>query len=222
MKARVLSSLVLLAVTLAGCNVFFVARQGRWNPNDPENEQMRGSTVLTPELDGFVHGEYPGYYVTHSRVFADTALQYDYYHDGTNGGYCYTLIGFDFAVLPRVALLENATLTLTFDMVGPNTDPIDFQRIAEPWDSRDIELEQADSPSFVAGVPASVPMPLAPGPLSVDITGIVRDWLSGSPNYGLRVRAWTGGSSGYEVRSFASEAGGQGPRLALTYQGIPE
>jgi hypothetical protein len=224
MKARVPFSLTLLAavVLLAGCNLFFVAREGRWNPSDPDNELVRGSSTLTPALDGFVHGADMGtYFVTHSRVFGETELQLDYYHDGVNGGYCYTLLRFDLNALPEVALLEQATLTLTFAFVGPNADPIDCQRIAVPWDYRSVETEETELPSFVTGALVSTMMPASPVPVSVDVTELVRDWLDGSPNYGLRLRAWTGGAYGYQVTVYASEAGAQGPRLELTYRAIP-
>jgi hypothetical protein len=61
--------------------------------------------------------------------------------------------------------------------------------------------------------------PSAPDSLTFEIGELVTEWLSGSPNYGLRVRAWAGG---YRIEGSSSEAGSQGPSLTIAYRGIPD
>jgi len=219
MKTAALVGWLAVSSFLLGCDAFLVARQGRWNPLDPENELVAGSVVLTPSLDGFVHGDNPGYYVAYSPVFDELYLQADYYyHDGVNGGYCCSLLSFDLSAVPAGAFVERADLTITFDSAGPGGHDVEFFRVAASWSASGVDLEGVESPSFVAGIPVVVWTPSVAAPVTVDIREIVGSWLSGSGNYGLRVRAYTGGASGYEIRLLASESGSQGPRLVVEYR----
>ena len=207
-----------LLIALAGCEVFLAGKSGRWNPNDPNSELSSRSMVLTPVLDGFVHGNsYPP--ATYNRVFEETFLQYDRWDFGSTGD-CYTLMLFDLASIPADASITAAGLTLHFDLLASGGEPLEAARIVQTWEPATVEFAAVDSPGFVGGTPASGVLPAAPGSVTIDIRLIVDEWRSGFPisNYGLRIRAWSGGA---EIRGASSEQGTLGPRLSITYL-IPE
>ena len=208
-----------LLIALAGCDVFLAGKCGRWNPNDPKNELSSRSMVLTPVLDGFVHGNsLPA--ETYNSVFEETFLQYDRWDAGSTG-YCYTLMLFDLASIPADASITAAGLTLHFDLLASGGEPLEAARIVQTWDPATVEFVTIDSAGFVGVTPASAVLPAAaPGSVTIDIRLIVDEWRSGFPisNYGLRIRAWSGGA---EIRGASSEQGTLGPRLSITYL-IPE
>ena len=125
---------------------------------------------------------------------------------------------------PSSTFVDSALLTLNLTSVSGAPFPIqvDFCRIAESWDSRAVTYETVDDPAFISGscVSGSLPETLTPDTyeMVVEITDIFKEWLSGSPNYGIRIKA---NANNYGVEGYATEAGSGGPTLTVTYGWIP-
>ena len=213
---KCIAILAFLAI-LVSCDVFLSPKAGLWNPKDPDNDLKE--MVLTPELDGFIHGD--DYFGTFNSEFDVPELEYDYYHDGVNSGICYTLLRFDLSGIPAGSFVAEAKLTLTIQYIagGAYSIPFQFRRIAVPWDPARLEYEAMADSSFIAGPVVSKTIDEYATMIDVDIKDIFNEWLSGSPNYGLRIKA-DSVNGDYEVASYASESGGAGPTLTISY-GVP-
>lgn len=209
-------------VSLCTCDLFLAEKGGHWNPLDPDYDPTE--KTLTPEIDGFIYGDAGGY-ETYSRMFSRLDLQFDYLYDGANYGICCTLMRFDLSTFPASASVDHAVLNLTVKFCDPyltSDTPIEICRIGEQWDPSSVEMATVLTAPFLSGT--SVTGVVTKGAtdrdiISVDVTPIMQEWLSGIQNYGLMIRV--PGTTGYEISCHASESGGQGPALDVAYTWIP-
>lgn len=139
--------------------------------------------------------------------------------DDQQRGTMRSLIWFDVDALPRSSVLLRAELRLMAVEVTPETDesmPIYVHRIAERWPDCPT---WTDAATIHAERHAEFDVDSV-GQYSVDITGLVRGWISGAyPNYGLMLQ--TDESVSGRVRGFVSTASTQEdlrPALAVRYR----
>ena len=209
-------------IGLCSCDLFLAEKAGHWNPLDPDYDPAE--KTLTPAIDGFIYGDSGGY-ETYNRMFSSQDLQIDYFSDGLTGGICCTLIRFDLGTFPDSASVDHAILNLTVKVYSEyitSDTPIEICRIGQQWDPSSVEMATVLAAPFISGTYVSGYIPkgaIDRDIMSVDVTPIMQDWLSGIPNYGLMIRV--PGTTGYEISCYASEAGAQGPALEVAYTWIP-
>ena len=209
-------------ISLSSCDLFLAEKGGHWNPLDPDYDPAQ--KTLTPEIDGFIHGDSGGY-ETYNRMFSRQDLQIDYLNDGANYGICCTLLRFDLSTFPAGASVDHAMLNLTVNFCDPcitSETPIEIYRIGQQWDQASVEMTTVLAAPFLSGTYGAGYIPKGAADrdiITVDVTPIMQEWLSGIPNYGLMIRVPA--TTGYEISCYASEAGAQGPALSVAYTWIP-
>lgn len=141
----------------------------------------------------------------------------DYSFDRTERSF----VRFDLSGIPSTAAVSGATLRLYYVDCDFSTDAdVGAYQVTSPW--AESTLSWNTWPSF-SGVAEDV-LSLGCGPTGVyvewDVTGLVRDWVSGTaPNRGMMVKATseTGDGAPYAVFGSRHGAAGQQPKLVVSY-----
>jgi uncharacterized repeat protein (TIGR01451 family) len=96
---------------------------------------------------------------------------------------------FDLQEIPPGAVVTNATLRLSVDERDDSGQPVRVHHITTSWAENGVTwLNRANS--YAPAVVHGSFTPAATGPISADVTGLVRSWLSGTlPNHGLMLIA---------------------------------
>ncbi len=130
MKAIKLFSLLLIAVCILSCDIFFAPAKGRFNPADPENDLLKATVILNPIVDGFVSS-------TPSSDFTSGFFN--------AGGMYIGLIKFNLGGFP--AIITSIKLRLYHQPAVP-VGTVTIYRIREGWDPASIEFTQVSAPEF--------------------------------------------------------------------------
>ena len=111
------------------------------------------------------------------------------------GGGSITLLSFNLAALPSgltSANVQKATLTVFVNKVT-TAGGLDFLPINGAWSESTVTYSTA--PARGAAVLSDVPVSVANTFLTVDVTSLVQNWISGTANYGIAIRAASAQSS---------------------------
>jgi len=198
--------ILILAVTLLSCDVFFISKNGRWNLLDPDNELVDvKDRVIGAVLDGYVEDD-------DTRYFYDPVLVSNW--DPSPPRYA-PLIIFDFSKLPT--FVEYAELQI-YNTSSSATGWIDVYVLGQPWDPDTIVYAPIESGTIVDfAVPFVVlDLPAVGSYFSCDITEMVQYMQDKGSNYGF-ILAW----SSVQVQ-FDSSEGDHPPRLVVSGKDIPD
>ncbi len=157
----------------------------------------RASLLLTALL-----GSYPAAQASTVSVAADayvsSSAKTTNYGAATTlnvGGGSITLLDFNLAALPSgltSANVQKATLTVFVNKVT-TAGGLDFLPINGSWSESTVTYSTA--PARGAAVLSDVPVSVANMYLTVDVTSLVQNWVSGTANYGIAIRAASAQSS---------------------------
>lgn len=151
---------------------------------------------------------------------SDTKLHVkDYSSDRTERSF----VRFDLSSIPSSATVSDATLRLFYAGCdfGPDEADVGVYQVTDPW--AESNLSWITRPAF-SGAADDVISLGCPGERGVyvewDVTGLVRDWVSGgAPNRGMMVKATSETGDGVPYAEFGSREGviGQQPKLVVSY-----
>ena len=109
--------------------------------------------------------------------------------------------------IPSGATIESALLELQCLDLG---DPVQVLRITDEWSEESVNWDNRPSVGDEIGSFAA-----EEGPIVVDITSLVEDWLGGAPMHGVALVQTATDGSDYP----SSESGQEGaPRILVTYR----
>lgn len=141
----------------------------------------------------------------------------------------YSLIQIDLSTLPTTVRITEAQLRLNVENLGGGSATVEVLRVTEAWEEDDVTWEARD---LILGVPinwrvqgattAPEPYgsttPTATGPMSIDITELVRLWYDGDvPNNGLLLRV-PATQTKPMTRISSDDSGSQVIQLDVTYR----
>ncbi len=123
-----------------------------------------------------------------------------------------SLLAFDLSAIPSDAVIDSATLVLSF--ISGNTNVVRVHRATEAWDETTVTWDSfgdAFDPDTI-----SYFVPDTSGERKVDLTDLVADWMSGSvENHGVLLEQNMG--SVEKIRSSEADTVSARPRLEVCY-----
>jgi hypothetical protein len=126
-----------------------------------------------------------------------------------------SMLVFDLSGLPANVDILSATLNLEVKNDDRTGDPVKIYRVTSAWSEATVTWSNASANHDAAWLQASF-TPLSNGPISIDITRLVRAWTDGAlPNFGLYMLA----TSNDEESVYASREEGDSakhPRIVVT------
>jgi hypothetical protein len=126
-----------------------------------------------------------------------------------------SVLAFDLSGMPANAEILSATLNLDVKNDDHTGDPVTIYRVTSAWSEATVTWSNASANHDSAWLQASF-TPLSTGPISVDITRLVRAWTDGAlPNFGVYMIA----TSNDEESVYASREEGdptKHPRIVVT------
>lgn len=199
--------IIVLAVLLVSCDVFISLKEGRYNPQDPDNELVELEDLVLPVIrDGFVDD-------SNNRFFSEPILITELFTQP----YAHILIQFDTTDLPEfveLALLELYTTPTT--VFGK----ADVYLIAKSWDETEIQWDQIQLTSgFVDRTIPVVPrfdVGSVDTYISCDVTEYVVRMQETGRHYGFMI------VSDYDYYEFDSSRAANPPKLRVWGLAIPE
>jgi hypothetical protein len=110
---------------------------------------------------------------------------------GGNSG----LIQFDLSSLPSLAAAQVSKATMYFYVnTAATTGGVDVSQVTSAWTEAAVTYNSR--PTFLSPFATIVPTPAAKQGVTVDVTRLVKDWVSGTaPNFGLQISAAAGSST---------------------------
>ena len=133
-----------------------------------------------------------------------------------------TLVQFDFSTLP-VSHVKRATLNVGeyayCGWEGAAHPAITAYRVAGPWSENTVTWNTVPAPADAFG---SATINYDDGSwdwYEIDVTGLVNQWLQGTPNYGLMLRGHEANDSNAIIIAFPAQSTGYGPHVVVEYYG---
>jgi hypothetical protein len=132
--------------------------------------------------------------------------------------------------IPSGATIERATLEVYAYDSNSSGDTLAAHQVLKSWNVNQATYTHATSSSrwATAGLRSGTDYAASPlgtasaggvGWMSVDVTGAVKSWRSGSPNRGLMLRLSAGAPNAhYRVYLAEATSAGQRPRLTVVYR----
>ena len=133
-----------------------------------------------------------------------------------------TLVQFDLSTLPA-SYIKRATLNIKeigyCGWEGAAYPAITAYRVAGTWNADTVTWNTAPVPADGFGSATINHNDGSWDWYEIDVTGLVNQWLQGTPNYGLMLRGHEANDSNANIVSFLAYGTGYGPYLVVEYYG---
>jgi hypothetical protein len=105
--------------------------------------------------------------------------------------FCRTYLRFPLDAVPAGSVVQSATLHVYVDdfWPGPGGAPMSVYAVTADWTPGGVDWTDRTAWPALGAAVATTDVSSTAGWYGWDVTGLVQDWLSGTPNYGLAVAA---------------------------------